>query len=418
MKILEIDVRRLTVGMYVCELDRPWVDTPFLFQGFRVTDVEQVAKLQALCRRVRIDVALGIYPTGALNPVATERGSLLSATPGIAPAVRFDRAPLPRPHQAPMTDVLPAAKVQVRELHQSLKHAMDDLRAGGAMSIESVQATSAPLIDSIERNPDALAWLTAMRHKDASVYRDSIAVAVLVLTYGRHLGLPRQSLDQMALGGLLFDVGKTRVPDSILLKPDRLDDEEYAEFKRHVEYGVDILSACNGIHGNVLTMVRTHHERHDGSGYPHYLWGDSIPAFGKIVGICDAYQTMVDSATAGRRLSSHDALMYLNAQRGKTFDAALVEEFIQAIGVYPTGTLVRLSNGCSGVVYEQNRLRRLLPKVLVVQDASGARLAPFEVVDLLALQDTEAELQIVETLEPGAFDIDPDDLFLSHGMEP
>ena len=169
-----------------------------------------------------------------------------------------------------------------------------------------------------------------------------------------------------------------------------------------------MLSGGRGINDAVLSMVRTHHERHDGSGYPSGLVGDCIPALGKIVGIADAYETMLNSATAGRQLSPHDVLRYFNSRRDKLFDGALVEEFIQAVGIYPTGTLVRLSDRRVGVIYEQNRLRRLQPRVLLVLDDTGQRLKPFERVDLL-MQDS---LQIVECLEPGSCGIDPEELFL------
>ncbi|MGH8308156.1 MAG: HD-GYP domain-containing protein, partial [Steroidobacteraceae bacterium] len=235
---------------------------------------------------------------------------------------------------------------------------------------------------------------------------------VLVLTCGRHLGLPRPALESLALGGLLFDVGKTRVSDTVLMKPDRLTDDEFDSYQKHVQYGVEILSQCHGVNEAALSMVRTHHERHDGSGYPLGLKGDTIPAFGKLAGIADVYQSMLESTTAGRRLSAHDVLNYLNKRRGLQFDSALVEEFIQAIGIYPTGTLVKLSDGRVGVVIEQNRVRRLQPKVMLAFDNDQKPLAAFETVDLLMQNASENPLHIVECLEPGAFGIDPEELFL------
>jgi HD-GYP domain-containing protein (c-di-GMP phosphodiesterase class II) len=409
IKTVEIAVDRLSIGMYVAELDRPWLETPFLFQGFRVTEQDEVDTLRRLCKRVRIDLTLGDQP--AEPPRA--KAPLKAADTGLKPFEGPRKAGLggvPNVHR--VEEEFPRARQTHVDLARTLKDAMDELRSGRVLSIEPIQATSAPLIDSIGRNPDALAWLIAMERKDAGMYRHSMAVAVLVLTFGRHLGLPRAALESMALGGLLFDVGKTRVSDSVLMKPDRLTDEEFERFQQHVGYGVDILTGCHDVNEAVLAMVRTHHERHDGSGYPLGLKGDSIPPFGKIVGIADVYQTMLDSPTAGRRLSPHDVLNYLNAHRGKLFDASLVEEFVEAIGIYPTGTFVKLSDGSVGVVHEQNRLRRLLPRVLVVLDGAGQRLKPFGMIDLLMQQSAENQLQIVECLEPGACGLDPEELFL------
>jgi len=401
--IVTIDTDRLAIGMYVCELDRPWLDTPFDFQGFLVRTSAEVDKLRRLCRRVRVDVSLGDAPTGLFDVEL-----LRKAPPDASNEVFRTTSRQPTANRTPLDHELPNARRIQLGLATALEDAMEGLRAGRIHSIQNIQNVSASLIDSIERNPDALSWLTSMRSKDAGMYRHAMAVGILVLTVGRHLGLPRSTLENMALGGLLFDVGKTRVSDTVLMKPDRLTEKEYERFQRHVEHGLEMLSGGHGINDTVLSMVRTHHERHDGSGYPEGLMGDSIPALGKIVGIADTYETMLNSATAGRRLSPHDVLKYFNQRRDKLFDGALVEEFIQAIGIYPTGCLVRLNDRRVGVIYEQNRLRRLRPRVLLVLSETGERLKPFERVDLLVQED----LHIVECLEPGSCGIDPDDLFL------
>ncbi|MHB8477129.1 MAG: HD-GYP domain-containing protein [Steroidobacteraceae bacterium] len=404
LKLVDIEVDRLTVGMYVAELDRPWLETPFLFQGFRLTEQDELDTLKRLCRRVRIDTTLGTYPpeaarARALSDQEVAQSNAIFRSPSVKAVA----------HRRPVEDELPRARKTYTALAGTFQTAMDELRTGGVLSIDRIQAASTPLVESISNNPDALTWLATLQRKDTGIYQHSMAVAILVSTYARHLGLPKPALQSMALGGLLFDVGKTRVPDVVLMKPDRLNEQEYQQFQKHVEYGVEILRNCQGTNDTVLLIVETHHERHDGSGYPHGLKGDAIPAYGKIVGIADVYQTMLQSPSAGRRLSPHEVLNYLNAQRDKLFDAALVEEFIQAIGIYPTGTFIKLSDGSVGVVYEQNRLRRLLPRVMVVLDSAGNRMKPFPIIDLL-LQ--KSDLQIVECLEPGAYGLDPEELFL------
>lgn len=409
-KTVEIEVGELTVGMFVAELDRPWLDTPFPFQGFRITAPEEVDTLRRLCKRVRIDITAGEEPKPRARPNTSHQDADVEQSNEIFRNPARCEVEVSRPVEEELT----SAKQVHSELVEALSEAMEELRSGRVAAIDRVQMATRPLVDSIERNPDALAWLSTMRHKDAGMYHHALSAAVLVLTLGRHLGLPRPALESLALGGLLFDVGKTRISDTVLMKPDRLSDSEFARYQEHVEYGVEILTQCRGVNDTVLSMVRTHHERHDGSGYPLGLKGDSIPAFGKIAGIADAYRTMLESSTAGRRLSAHDVLRYLSRDRGRRFDAALVEEFIQAIGIYPTGTLVKLSDGCVGVVIEQNRLRRLQPKVMLVLDNTQQPLGAFQTVDLL-MQSSSASasaLSIVECLEPGAYGIDPEELFL------
>lgn len=406
---VEIEIERLAVGMYVAELDRPWLGTPFLFQGFRVTTQDEVRQLRQLCKKVTVDLSLGDSP--AMMPATPAPKKVEPPAP--EPPVVFqapNRQPLP--NRVAVDEEIPQAKQVQLNLTLAMEEAMKDLGSGNVHSIEKLRAVSSPLIDSVERNPDALSWLTSMRSKDTGMYRHAMAVCVLVLTVGRHMRLPRSVLDSMALGGLLFDVGKTRVSDAVLMKPDRLTESEFKDFQKHVEYGIDILKGGHGITPTVLSMVKTHHERFDGSGYPDGLKGDDIPALGKILGIADAYETMLTSTTSGRRLSPHDVLRYFNTCRGTLFDGALVEEFIQAIGIYPTGTLVKLTDNSIGVINEQNRLRRLQPKVLLVLDAYGRRLKPFQRIDLLMQNAGGTTLQIAECLEPGHKGIDPQELFL------
>lgn len=408
----EISVDSLTLGMYVAELDRPWIETPFLFQGFKLTEQEEIDTLRSLCKLVHVldpdgSIARAERAKRAAKP-APSRNPLLDVPTDVF------RKPGPRALDVkhPMHEEMAQAKTAHTELVDAVTSVMEGLRSGRMLEIERVQAATQPLINSIGRNPDALAWLTAMRQKDANIYNQSVSAAVLILTFGRHLGLPRVALDSLAIGGLLFDVGKTRLSDDILLKPDRLSDTEFKEYKKHVQHGLDILAKTRGLDETVLAMVKTHHERHDGSGYLQGLKGDEIPAFGKIAGIVDVYQTMLNMSSAGKQPSPHRVLNYLNRRRDMEFESALVEEFIQAIGIYPTGTLVELSDGRIGVVIEQNRRRRLQPKVMLLTDAAKAPLPGAQTVDLVIESASDDQVHVVNCLEPGAYGLDPDELFL------
>ncbi len=402
---MEIPVEELELGMYVADLDRPWLDTPFLFQGFQLVEPDDLASLRRLCRTVHVDVR-DLSPEKLAERSAAEP----PPPPPPPPPPRVQAADVARP----MAAELPRAAAVEKELLATVTEAMDQLRRGHVLEVAKLKAVTSPLVDSIESNPDALAWLAAMRRKDGDMYRQSVGASVLCATFGRHLGLPRASLEHLALGGLLFDVGKTRLPNDVLLKPDRLTDAEFEIFKGHVLEGLAILEKSAGIPAPVLEMTRTHHERHDGSGYLEGASGADIPVFGRIAGIVDAYLTMVSNPHYGSRHSAHEALRYLIRRRGAEFDAALVEEFVQAIGIYPTGTIVRLSDGRVGVITEQNRLRRLKPTVMIVLDERQCPLANYVTVNLVLepLGIDGKPLSIVDCLEEGAFGIDPEELFL------
>ncbi len=408
----EISVDSLALGMYVAELDRPWLETPFLFQGFKLTEQEEIDTLRNLCKLVHV-----LDPDGSIGRAERARRATKPA-PVRDPALDVPTDVFRKPGNRvldvkhPMHEEMAQAKKAHGELVTTIATVMDGLRSGRMLDIDRVQAATHPLINSIGRNPDALAWLSAMRQKDMDIYNQSVSAAVLILTFGRHLGLPRIALDSLALGGLLFDVGKTRISDDILLKPDRLSETEFTEYKKHVQYGMEILSQTRGLDTSIIAMVRTHHERHDGSGYANGLKADEIPAFGKIAGIVDAYQTMLSLSNAGKQLSPHRVLNYLNRRRDMEFESALVEEFIQAIGIYPTGTLVELSDGRIGVVIEQNRRRRLQPKVMLLLDASKNPLPGTQTIDLVIDGASDDQIQVINCLEPGAYGIDTEELFL------
>jgi len=407
---VEIPVGRLALGMYVAELDRPWLGTPFLFQGFYIDSAEELRLLRDICRSVRVDRA---RTDPSLLPTATTDADI--AANCMPPNTIFKNVRASRIcTRCTMPEELSRARAVHGDLVDVVAEAMEELRRGRVVDVDRLKSACGPLIDSVDANPDALMWLASIRKKDDHMYRQSIAAAILAVTYGRHLGLPRHALSDLAVGGLLFDVGKTKIPDDVLLKPDRLSDAEFAVYKTHVSEGLAILGRCHGVNQAVLAMVRTHHERHDGSGYDLGLRDDAIPAFGKIAGIVDAYETMVTAAANTERHSAHDALSYLARRRGREFDAALVEEFIQAIGIYPTGSIVRLSDGRIGLIIEQNRMRRLQPKIMVVMDAGHQLLPAFETVDLLTASEGPdgRPLTVVDCLEAGAYGITAEDYYL------
>lgn len=186
------------------------------------------------------------------------------------------------------------------------------------------------------------------------------------MAFGRHLGLPKDSLQNLALGCLLFDIGKTRIPESILTKPERLTVEGFEQMKQHVLYSLDIVRSVNIVNELVVSVIIAHHERFGGRGYPRAIKGHGIPVFGRIAAIVDFYDAVSSERLYGETLSPSEAVKKLYELRDLDFQGELVEQFIQAIGLYPAGTIVELSHGEIGIVVAQNRTRRLRPKVMQV----------------------------------------------------
>jgi HD-GYP domain-containing protein (c-di-GMP phosphodiesterase class II) len=271
------------------------------------------------------------------------------------------------------------------------------------------------MIDSIFRNREAMSWLARMKGKDDYLYRHSLAVSIWALAFGRHLGLDKLTLRSLGMGAMVLDIGKMRLPTTLLQKATKPDEAEWASLQQHVKSGMAILEADPKADAFMKSMVLTHHERLDGSGYPNKLSGDAIPLAGRIAGIVDCYDAMTSDRPYAKGKSTYEAVLELK-QLGKTwFQPELVELFIQAVGVFPAGTLVELNTGEVAVVIAQNRFRRLRPEVMLILDAEKKMRSEFTMLDLQMDAKNELgnhELWITRGLEAGAYGIDPAEFFL------
>ncbi|WP_045857389.1 HD-GYP domain-containing protein [Teredinibacter purpureus] len=426
IKQVKIDANELTVGMFVSGLDRPWTQTPFPLQGFYIRDLDEIKELKVHCNFVYIDVAKGTAP------VKTNLRKLTARSSGGRKAARapkltriVDVAPL-KIRRDVYREIDPLEKEigPARELHQQMYDAVGSVMGHvnqdhHHVPINETKRVASQMVDSVLRSPDAFTWLSRVRDKDEYTYSHAVRSAVWAILFGRHIGLPKADLDVLAMGVLLKDIGKTRLPRHLLEKKQRSETEQEA-YEKFIDYGVEILRKLPDVQPRVTSVVKTHCERVNGSGYPQHLRGDKIPLLGKIAGIVTFYDETVNPRGEGHPLSPSKAVARLYELREVEFQEELVVEFIRAIGLYPTGTLVELSTGEVGVVVEQNFDRRLKPVVMVVLDAYKQLLRAPELVNLAAEErDKQAKLdsgkyhpseiqriEILQDLQPGAYDID------------
>ena len=290
-----------------------------------------------------------------------------------------------------------------------------DVRKGSGINVDKVREAVLPMIDSVLRNQDAMAWLVYLRKRDEYAYNHSIATSVWAVILGRHLGFDRSGLQTLAMGGMLLDVGKVKIPESISGATEGpLTEEEFEIMQRHVDYGVSLVRKTPGINDPILDMIASHHERHDGSGYPRGLSGSDIPVFGRIGGLVDCYDAMISRRPYAPARSSYDAVRELNLMAGKGFQRELVEQFVQALGMFPTGSIVELNSGEVGIVVEQNRVRRLRPEGHAAAGCRAPAGSQSPALDLKRLPSDEQNRRarwIVKGHEAGAFGIDPKDYF-------
>jgi HD-GYP domain-containing protein (c-di-GMP phosphodiesterase class II) len=520
----------LKVGMFVADLDRPWVDTPFLLQGFLVEEEEQIATLRTHCEYVMVDRARSIgdqyvaappTPTNTVPPMgarkdAMTRAELAAATPskdlpapdatprpGAPPApardgrvVRLEEisrrtvggkydGPYPEtqandgegvfdrmvtgfkglfsgskkeklsgtgagadPGAAPPIDsvaetpqefearaaLLPAgievqtyvnqttveeeaprAREVVTQATNLLEKLVSDIKLGQSFEVERVEEIVDDMVESIVRNPQALMWVARLREQDIATYGHGLQVSVYLTSFGRHLGFPRLQLTHLAQVGLLLDIGKIRLPKSLLEKQGRLTDEEFEAAKEHVALGLAILAETPDFDADITRGIEQHHERMNGSGYPRGLIGEEISVFGRMAGIVDCFAALTNHRPYAAAVSSYEALRNITAWGGEFFHEALVQQFVSSVGVFPVGSLIELSTGEVAVVVEHSKVRRLKPRVLVVTGPDKTP-APFPtMVDLLyePKMGGAAAAFIKRGLAPGAYGLNLSDFYLA-----
>ncbi|MBW6494219.1 MAG: HD-GYP domain-containing protein [Burkholderiaceae bacterium] len=319
----------------------------------------------------------------------------------------------PYPEVGDVKEELPRASLTFQESEATINALINDIRNGREVKVQNVGQVVENIVDSMISNPDAMMWVAKLRDEDLYTYNHGVKVALYMVALGRHLGLPRSELSHLGMIGMLADVGKTKLPRALLDKPGVFSPEEFEKIKNHVEFGLEVLTANGDLPEEVRAGIAQHHERLDGSGYPHGLEGEQIGIYGRIAGLSDCFAALVSTRPYANPSPPQKALMNLYQWSGVSFHEPLVEQFVQAIGIFPVGSTVELSSGEVAVVLAHNRVRRLEPKVLVLTSADKTALAkPFTRNLLEHTYDREGRtLRIVRGLPTGAFGLKTRDYY-------
>jgi HD-GYP domain-containing protein (c-di-GMP phosphodiesterase class II) len=427
----KVFVEDLQRGMFVSQLDRPWTRTPFALQGFYIRDLEEIRQLQKYCRYVYVDIVKTVGDVGiALRKItrAASGDAAAGKDRGVKGGKSARRVPVAvacRPVQISHHNYAPPAPARreakkARLLHSrildGMYQVMLQIHSDKPLPVQQVNRAVEQMVDSVLRSPDAFTWLARIREKDEHTYNHSVRASVWAVVFGRHIGLRRQELIQLAVASLLKDVGKLFLPDEIL-KIAKRDPRAELEYRKFVDYGVNLLAADPSIDPQVVNIVRCHREQHDGSGYPQGLRGGQIPVLARLCGIVTFYDEATNPRGADFPVPPSRAVGQLYELRGFSFQEQLVVEFIQAIGLYPTGTTVELSTGEVAVVVEQTYQRRLKPKVIVVLDKNKKSLEKTRLFDMAADDDRKQKqidkgkknlaqankITVLQDLEPSQF---------------
>ena len=396
-----IDVADLKLGMQVVELDCPWRNTPFLFQGFEIRSEEEIRTLRQYCKRVYILLHDAAPAETERNWQPMENRRLLVE----GEIFKLNNHPSAQPVREDLTSFEDEARrirdafIDTRLLIQEVMH---DAKLGRSLNIPDVKKAVRSLAESVLRNPDALMCFTQLKRKDDYTAMHNLRVCILALAFGRHLGMGPDQLEALGLGALLHDIGMVRVPDEIVNKPEALTHAEQEIMRRHVDWGVEILLGTNQIPAVSIDMVRKHHERYDGSGYMAGLRGSEIGQVGMIAAIVDHYDAITSDRAYSDAVTPYRALMRLYEWRDSLFEGTLVEKFIQCLGIYPIGTVVRLNSGEVGVVAAINRKHRLKPFVVLALRADRTPFLETPIVNLATWSTPGKGGREIDTVLDGA----------------
>ena len=514
IKRYQLDVRDLDFGMFVAELDRPWLDTPFLIQGFLVESQVELDTIRKHCGFVFVDFELSrpevseaILKADMANSVHFEAivlGSTSNKTfnvetasdeelvkkstskkrvservykvrsdlkvnsdtrqrfkqliRGSASAFGVTSAPTKKSafnrlmswfkgekleDSAPtrgdrrraaikglldeniklrnyrdkqkVEQELPRARQAFTKSEEALAGVAADIKIGRAPQMREVQGAVIDIVDSMIDNPDALIWVARIRDEDVRTYNHGVKVALYLVAFGRHLGFSKSDLANLGMIGMLADIGKTKLPRALIEKPGMLSAAEFDLIKEHVPLGLKALKKSMTLPVEVEEGIAQHHERLDGSGYPKRLKGDEIGIYGRMTAIADCFAALITPRAYANPAAPQEALMNLYQWAGTSFHEPLVEQFVQAVGVFPIGSLIELSSGEVAVVLSHNRVKRLEPRVLILTSTDKNPLAKPIELDLhrRVKDETVKPVRIVRGLPAGAYGLKLRDYYMT-----
>jgi len=400
-----ISIDDLVVGMYIVGLDTPWLQSPFLFHRRRIGHSEEVARLKAYgVQQVTID------PT---------RGLDLVKTPPVPADVPLMSPPLPQEPEPPVAAIIAVPQTPqqpespgpdlalARAVHTEAMTAVQSLfegaKTGTPINSSAVQEVVHSLLETILSHHATLVGLIHMRQFEANLYAHAINTCVLALTLGACQELHQAALTYIGMGALLHDVGQVHLPRNLLCKPRVFTVQEQRLMQAHPRLGATMLSQAPDMPADVCRIVAEHHERQDGSGYPHGLPGTALSLLSRIVIIADVYETMLGNREGRPPLLAAQAIKELYQHgRAQQLDLGLVEQMVRCLGIYPVGSLVELSTGERGIVIAENPGNTLLPVVYILWGPRRQLYATPVTVNLAAADAVIPPRTILRVLDPAA----------------
>ena len=434
VKTEKVLTHNLVIGMYVSALDRPWLETDYLLEGFYIETNKDIEKLERLCQFVYIDVEL---TREKINYKSQLEPSLLSKIKTIANTdITFStiktiantdikdltfsrksrRQKIRQDNEYKKSTTFTTEFRTANQLYKEITVTASDLFAsaqtGNNIDMSMVKRTATAVVDSVVRNPDALLWLTRLHEKDTHSHNRSLRTSIWAIAFARHLGLEKEKMNNLSIALLLCNIGKAKLPKELLEKEDELEDEDLQEYQKHVDLTLDALKIMGRTPQAIVTIIRAHCERFNGSGYPMGLMEQEIPFLAQLAGLVTYYEEITNCRVQENSMDPTRAVEHLYQLRDKKFMAELVEEFICSIGIYPVGSIVELNSREIAIIVEQHSRNQLLPQVLILRDIEHNPVTTYKVLDLYKINETTDTIKpkIINTYSLGTFGIDVDEI--------
>ena len=378
----KINVSDARLGMFITELCGNWMDHPFWKKEFELDKQKDLDTLQQCgIEEVWIDTEKGLD---------VERRPYVAKDKNAVPEAAAAERKVER-HVPVQEEIQRAEKVNFKA-KRTTAFLFKEAHMGNALQTGEAVELVDDITHSVMRNPGALLNFARLKNKDDYTYQHSVAVSALMVALGRQMGIEGDMLRSIGLAGLLHDIGKMMLPDTVLNKP-RLTDEQYEVFKTHPRLGWKILKEAHDVDATVLDVCLHHHERVDGTGYPERLSGDDLTLFARMAAVCDTYDKLTSDRFNRKGVSPAEAIRRMTELRGTQLDQTVFHAFVKTVGIYPVGTMVKLKSGRLGIVTDQTSKSLLTPIVKVYFSTKVNEPIFPEFVDLSKMPDPIASVE-------------------------
>jgi HD-GYP domain-containing protein (c-di-GMP phosphodiesterase class II) len=404
----EISINQLCPGMFVIGIDIAWIKSPFLSHSMRMSSQNDIDRLRKSgVKKITIDTDKGLDVVEDISVTPNNR----NATPKKAASPMPQAASFKYPIQETPTSMAEELKV-ARELKSQSYAAAEDtnkrIKENRPLEAKPISPIIAATLKSLTRNDQAVISLLRLERSSEKLLSHLFNVFSLTLALTLRMNVSEEEREALGLAAFVHDAAWAKLPQNLFGTGKKYTAAEKKLIEKHIDIIASLLAQSDGFSPTTINIIREHHERGDGSGYPAGLATDKISLCGNILAVADTYDELIHGLAGHPGMLPNNALSYLyqEAQKG-LYSVEVVAHLVGIIGVFPLNSAVELSSGERAMVVENNRSDPLRPKVKIFYSASGNRLDVARNVDLSQNSSSKDELVIQKIIDPRSPAVDP-----------